>query len=278
MRPGAALTGVILILAGLLQAASQARAGGDAVLVHHVRLAGWHGNNDALLTELLRDHAACAEGLAIRGRQAAPLGREALPALARPVSVEIYYASNRTLVASEGRVHYIDRDDCALRARHTRHLRLTSGAGDCQVDLIARRSAGLCDPFAHAVAQPRLPARLPSQAPDLAKLPPAAREKWAAHQSAQRPAVAQSERRIVADLECVVDRSPAGDVELCTATPAASRFAIPPSPLNGGKAGLLLESKGLLNLRAEGVRLNLKVASALFDVATDAQGNGGATR
>ncbi|MGH8806355.1 MAG: hypothetical protein ACREX0_00580 [Noviherbaspirillum sp.] len=246
------------------------------VEVHYVHLTGHGGDNETERNVLKREHGACVERNRIFGKAAKPLADEEIPAVPHQHDVEIYYARNRTLLAARQKVHRIERETCALAVFEYHNLRLSSGAGRCDIDLLKREARGQCDGAMHR----RAPAASSSssatesqlRAIDMKKVPPHMRETVQAAidrlkdgaDSAPKNGARKSATETIAGVECEVSRYVAVYAEKCIANPK-SNFVIPASPFNAERPGLLLEMKSAaMSLRAEQVTLHIRVSDDIF--------------
>lgn len=253
---------------------------GADLAVHYVHLTGYGGNNDVNRRNLLIEHQACVTQHRIFGRAANPLPPSGIPPVITGHDIEIYYASNRVLVVSQGKAYFIDRAACDLRFESKRTLQLDSVIGHCDIDLSIKKAIGACDEKAHEQAPNYTlatiaPARM--LAVDLNRVPPQARAQVAAQlerlNRLQGPdrlpgssLVQTGGFKTIAGYRCTVYRVDALSNELCVAHPESS-FLIPASPMNGAVPGLLLEEKSpVMTLHAEEVRMYMAASKSVFAI------------
>lgn len=272
--------GVSLLLAVAALPASPAtwadRHLGQDVVVHYVRLTGSASDSKVERGNLQITYDACSSRNAGLGHPVTPLPDGGIPEVPSPIEVQIYYSANRTVAVSEGKIHDINFDTCALEASPRHNLTLRSAAGECKADLIKASAYGTCDERAHRDApaataqQPGLPA-LPKL--DTRRMTPQLRAQFEAAEarvSMYQPRASSlpptGETRQVAGEHCAVYRLDGLFNEKCIARPG-SRFFIPASSLNGAIPGLLLQIKSrMLNVTAQQVTMDMKVSQSLFAV------------
>jgi hypothetical protein len=249
---------------------------GRGVQTHYVRLTGYGGDNAVNRNDLLIAHTGCAERNRFLRKPVEPLSPDDIPAIPRPIDVEIYYTANRTLTVTHGQTYRIEFDTCALTIFEHHMLRLVSGIGRCDIDLLKKEARGECDTDSHRRA-PALVRGVASQpsAIDVSKLPPHLRAQIQARldQLNQVPKATSNTNpsttrntKTIAGHECEIVRLTVNSGEKCIANPSSS-FVIPASPFNAISPGLLLETKNyLMTLLAQQVSLHMEVPEAVFNV------------
>lgn len=263
---------------------------GTGLKVHYVRLAGYAGNNEVNLKNLIAMREACAQSKRNMGSPVQSLDAVSYPALVTAVSLEIYYSSNRTLDVFQSLHYSVDMVSCALEATPAKKLTLRSNAGKCDADLVKKIATGDCDALAHANAQAwqgNKAQSLPSI--DIDKVPAHLREQLlASYQQLQRSnsqgtqardlPPAASEEKMMLDVKCQVYRHIQLSHEVCIAQPnldsqpGLNPYPIPASPFNAAISGVLMQSKSpALNVTAQEVRWNLSVSPNVFKLPTGIQ-------
>jgi hypothetical protein len=263
---------------------------GGGVEVHYVRLAGYGGNNEVNLQNLVAMHEACVRRNRDMGRPVIVQDSASYPELVTAIDLEIYYSSNRTLDVFQSLHYSVDMVSCALEATAAKKLTLRSGAGKCDADLIKKLATGDCDTQAHARALAWKGAKaqsLPSI--DLEKVPAHLRAQvLASYQHLQRSnpqglqateqLLAANEEKIMLDVRCQVYRHSQLSHEVCIAQPnlnsqqGLNPYPIPASPFNAAIPGVLMYSKSAaLNITAQHVRWNLSVSPNVFNLPAGTQ-------
>jgi hypothetical protein len=249
---------------------------GQDVVVHYVRLTGNASDSKVERKNLQITYDACSSRNRSLNRPVAPLPDGGIPEVPSSIEVQIYYSANRTVAATEGKIHDINFDTCALEESQRHNLTLMSAAGECRVDLIKASAYGTCDERVHRDApaataqQPGLPALPKLDTSRMSSQLRAQTEAAAARAATYMPRASSlpptGETRQVAGEHCAVYRHDGLSDEKCIARPE-SRFFIPASCLNGAIPGLVLQIKSrLLNLTAQQVTMDMKVSESLFAV------------
>jgi len=196
----------------------------------------------------------------------------AYPSFDRPTHIDTYIAANRKISYVRAYTFRINMDDCSLIEGEDYRATLTSAAGSCQFDLIARKAKGDCDLAAHRAAPAK---RTTAPAPDamqarLAEMEADPRRAAAAAQvrklMANVPAAASAAapggpKKSVLGIECDVARGPGG-TSACTS-----------------KSGLVLENAidGVSESKAVQAGQAAQVNEAVFDpLGAAPTANGGA--
>lgn len=272
------------ILAGLASGMQDVHAAwhdehpGSDLAVHYVHLAGHGGDNEVNRRNLLIAHQACVSQHRIFGRAANPLPPSGIPPVIQSHDIEIYYASNRVLVVSQGKAYFIDEAACDLKVfAPKRKLQWASAIGHCDIDLNTEKAIGVCDERAQDQAPNYTLAPASVPAIDLSRVPPQARAQVAAQlehltRYPGGPArahgtglVSTGRYKTVANYRCTIYRGTLSE-EFCIAHPE-SRFPIPTSPMNGGVPGLLLDTESpVMTLHAQEVRLDMAVSKSIFAI------------
>lgn len=276
----------LLVSAQVLSFAGDGYRDGD-VPVHFVSLKGYGGDNAVWRKELLESHRACVELLSKLGKTPVPLPPTGIPAHVLSEQIDIYYAANRTLSVSQGVLHSIDFNNCALTETPHHITAISSSAGKCDIDHVRREARGMCDMSAHRKAKLRAPAHAfpPSPQPKLDHLS-AEQRKLVEDQLKKMSGILPSTRgsiglmrateevRQIAGMHCTVwQAAPDPDWKLCIASLAShpTKSLQPALPdaghFNSGVPGLLLEAKTApLTLKAEKASLNQTIPESRFNV------------
>jgi hypothetical protein len=239
---------------------------GSDVTVHYVRLTGYGGDNDANRKQLLADHYACTEHNKFLKKPSAPLSAAAVPAIPQPFDIEVYYSANRILTLVQGKLYYIDDENCKLEAKPHHHIRVNSYAGECNTDLVMKVARGQCDDNAHLhapVPPPQYSIATERPAMDMTGLPSAISTPVQAQLNAL---ATYAGTKTILGMKCSISQAKSLDHEACIAHPPSS-FVIPAGSINGPIPGLLLELKDrAMTLEAQELGLEKRVSQSLFAV------------
>jgi len=225
-------------------------AGSSAM--HHVHLTGFGADNSHKRELLLQTYRACVGMNQSLQKPTKLLAPDAVPPVIQAFDINIYYASNRTLIDVKSTSYGIDSDDCGLYSWKNHNATLNSGIGSCDMDLVKKTAKGRCDANAHETAS----ARYGFEDGEMKREP-------------AKTTLESSLTKNIARTDCQVSQLKILGIEKCIAHPQ-SAFPIPASPYNFERAGLLLETTGpIMTIKADQVELNLALDTKLFSIPKD---------
>jgi hypothetical protein len=274
---------MFLWFASSVHSASHDEFLGDGVRSHYVALTGHGADNDANRKNIRAYYESCLKTIKLLGRTVK--SNESMPNIIHKISVEIYYAENRTLEILDNLYHSINVLDCGVESTQTKVWTLTSSAGICRANLIKNIAEGMCDFKAHERAR-GTGSRTDNaglHTIDLSKVPPHARAQVEAVMKANAGLLAGSSAPVgfvntmktnnVAGVPCQIYQNESLKIEHCMAaidpkaTPQLNPSTVGTWGLNGGLTGILLQLKSpALTLDAQTTAFNLSVTSKFFDL------------
>lgn len=274
-----------LLLTPLAHGAAHDQWPGSNLPVHYVELRGHGGDNDVNRENMLAAYHGCVSIQTAFSRPYQPLPTSGIPPVVIDITIEIYYAANRTLTIQHGTLYDINPLTCAVEAIPHHTSTLDSSIGYCRIDWLTKTAIEMCDTKAHERAPLRLPpppAEVTVPIVDMNKVPPAMRAQLEAHLNRLRqvlPATApggsdlKREIRLIADTNCQRYVHRVARTEFCMATspPSVDQALRPssysPAPLGGGHLGVLMELKSpALTLKALQVQWSMTVSAEMFQL------------